>query len=375
MIISMNLMNNVIQYENLYKSNFEFFDDYKKELSKVIESGWFILGENVRKFEEEFSGYCGSKFCAGLASGLDALSIALQNFSFKEKSEIIVPSNTYIATILSIINNRLIPILVEPDIRTYNIDPSEIEKKITRKTKAIMVVHLYGKCCEMDKILEISKAYKLKVIEDCAQAHDAEFCNKKAGTFGDIGAFSFYPTKNLGALGDAGALITNSEDIYTKSRTIRNYGSLTKYKNDLVGMNSRLDEIQASFLRVKLKHLKKITEHKRNLARIYFDNLSEFYIKPVVDERFYDVYHIFNIRTEKRDLLKSYLLENKIHTEIHYPIPPNRQVAMKGYIDDQLTPVAQIIHDTTLSLPISYSNTAEEVSRVCEVMNKFAEKQ
>ena len=371
----MNLMNSEIQYENLYKSNLEFFDEYKKELSKVLDSGWFILGENVKKFEEEFSNFCGSKYCVGLASGLDALSIALQSFNLEKGSEIIVPSNTYIATILSIINNGLKPILVEPDIRTYNIDPLKIEEKISPKTRAILVVHLYGKCCEMDRILEISNAHNLKVIEDCAQAHGAQFLYKKAGTFGDIGAYSFYPTKNLGALGDAGALITDSEIIDKKSRTIRNYGSITKYKNELIGMNSRLDEIQASFLRIKLKHLKKITKHKRDLAGIYFDNLSDFYIKPVVDDKFYDVYHIYNIRTIKRDQLKAYLLDNKIHTEVHYPIPPNRQVAMKGYINDQLTPIAQEIHDTTLSLPISYGTTTEEIFRVSEVMNRFAEKQ
>ncbi|MCX6327614.1 MAG: DegT/DnrJ/EryC1/StrS family aminotransferase [Bacteroidia bacterium] len=364
-----------IFYENLYKSNLEFFNDYKKEFSKVLDSGWFILGNNVKKFEEEFSDYCGSKYCAGLASGLDALSIALQILNFQKGSEIIVPSNTYIATVLSIINNGLIPVLVEPDIKTYNIDTAKIEEKITLKTKAIMVVHLYGKCCEMDKIMEIARAKNLKVIEDCAQAHGASFDGKKAGTFGEFGAYSFYPTKNLGALGDAGALITDSEGFYIKSKILRNYGSNIKYINDLVGVNSRLDEMQAAFLRVKLKHISKITEHKRKLAKIYFENLNDFYVKPVVDDRFYDVYHIYNIRTKKRDRLKTYLLENKIYTEIHYPIPPNRQVAMKGFIDDQITPVAQEIHDTTLSLPISYGNSEEEVFRVCEMMNKFASKQ
>lgn len=368
-------MNREILYENLYKSNLEFFDDYKNEFSKVLDSGWFILGKNVSLFEKEFANYCGSKYCVGLASGLDALSIALQNFNFKKESEIIVPSNTYIATILSIINNGLQPILVEPDIRTYNIDPKNVVEKITSKTKAIMVVHLYGKCCEMDKIMEIADSKNLKVIEDCAQAHGASFNGERAGTFGDFGAFSFYPTKNLGALGDAGALTTNNEEFFLKSKTIRNYGSSTKYKNDLVGVNSRLDELHAAFLRVKLKYLDKITEHKRRLANIYFDNLSDYYVKPVVDERFYDVYHIFNIRTSERDHLKAYLLENKIHTEIHYPIPPNMQTAMKGIIDNQPTPLAKEIHDTTLSLPISYGNTGEEIFKVCEVMNNFASKQ
>jgi len=361
-----------IFYENLYTSNFEFLEDFKKAFAEVLESGWFILGKNVSMFEKEFSEYCGSKYCIGLASGLDALSIALLNFRFPRGSEIIVPSNTYIATILSIVNNGLKPVLAEPDIRTYNIDPLHVAEKITSKTKAIMVVHLYGKCCEINRILEIAAAYNLKVIEDCAQAHGASFDGKRAGTFGDFGAFSFYPTKNLGALGDAGALTTDNEELFLKSKAIRNYGSNTKYKNDIIGINSRLDEIHAALLRVKLKNLEKITEHKRRLANIYFKNLSDFYIKPLVDERYFDVYHIFNVRTTFRNELKEYLMENKIHTEIHYPIPPNMQIAMKGILDSQSTPIAKEIHETTLSLPISYGNTDKEIYRVCEVMNKFA---
>ncbi|MBK7627777.1 MAG: DegT/DnrJ/EryC1/StrS family aminotransferase [Bacteroidales bacterium] len=365
-------MSKEILYENLNKSNQEFLEDYKREFAQVLDSGWFILGTNVNKFEEEFSAYCGSRYCAGLASGLDALSIALRVLNFKKGSEIIVPSNTYIATILSIINNGLKPILVEPDILTYNINPSKISEKVTSKTKAIMVVHLYGKCCEMDKVLGIAKVHNLKVIEDCAQAHGATFENRMAGTFGDFGAYSFYPTKNLGALGDAGALITNNEDYYDTAKIIRNYGSKVKYKNDMIGVNSRLDEIQAAFLRVKLKHLNKITEHKRRLANIYFENLNDTFIKPVLEDRFHDVFHIYNIRTPDRDKLKAYLRENGIHSEIHYPIPPYLQTAMKGIIDNQISPIAKEIHDTILSLPISYGNTEDEIYRVCDVMNHFA---
>ena len=264
----MSLMNKEIFYENLYKSNLEFFDEFKIGFSDVLDSGWYVLGKNVKLFEEEFAKYCGSGFCVGLASGLDALTIALKNFDFPQGSEIIVPSNTYIATILSIINEGLYPVLVEPDIRSYNIDPSKIEEKITSKTKAIMVVHLYGKCCEMDKILKIAETKNLKLVEDCAQAHGASFNGKKTGSFGDIGAFSFYPTKNLGALGDAGALTTNDEKFFDKSKMIRNYGSSVKYKNDIVGVNSRLYELQAALLRIKLKYLDKRTEHKRKLANI-----------------------------------------------------------------------------------------------------------
>jgi dTDP-4-amino-4,6-dideoxygalactose transaminase len=365
-------MNEEIKFEDLYKSNLEFFEQYKSEFINVFNSGWFILGKNVISFEEEYANYCHSKYCVGVASGLDALFIALQNYDFPKGSEILVPSNTYIATILSIINSGLKPILVEPDIHTYNIDPDRITEKISSKTKAIMVVHLYGKCCEMDKIMEIAGLKGLIVIEDCAQAHGAKFKGKIAGSFGDFGAFSFYPTKNLGALGDAGALVTNNQEYYNISKKIRNYGSSIKYKNDIVGINSRLDEFQAAILRLKLKYLNKIIEHKRSLAEIYFTNLSDFFIKPVKDERYYDVFHIYNIRTPARDKLKAFLFKNNIHTEIHYPIPPNRQVAMKGILDDQMTPISQEIHDTNLSLPISYGTTDKEVYRVCEVLNYFA---
>jgi dTDP-4-amino-4,6-dideoxygalactose transaminase len=372
MTTSSNPMESEIYYENLFRSNLDFMEEFKKEFSGVLESGWFVLGNNVKKFEEEFSSFCGSKYCVGLASGLDALNLSLRNLNFQPGTEVLVPSNTYIATILSIVNNGLKPVLVEPDISTYNIDPAKIEEKITHRTRAIMVVHLYGKCCEMDKIMQISIAKGLNVIEDCAQAHGASLDEKKAGTFGEFGAYSFYPTKNLGALGDAGALITNSEEVYSETRMLRNYGSNVKYNNEVIGINSRLDELQAAFLRVKLRHLNKISEHKRSLAKIYFENLNDYYIKPVVDNRFYDVFHIYNIRTRNRDKLRTFLLENRIHTDIHYPIPPNRQIAMKGILDDQPTPIAQEIHDTTLSLPISFGNTENEIYRVCEVMNRYA---
>jgi dTDP-4-amino-4,6-dideoxygalactose transaminase len=375
MITFLNLMNDEIKYEDLYTSNLKFLEEFKNEFSDVLESGKFILGKNVSNFEKEFANYCNSKYCVGVGSGLDALYIALKILNISVGSEVIVPSNTYIATILSVINNGLNPVLVEPDIGTYNIDPEKITEKISSKTKAIIVVHLYGKCCEMDKIIDIAGNFNLKIIEDCAQAHGAALDGKKTGTFGDFGAFSFYPTKNLGALGDAGAITTDSVEYYEKSKVIRNYGSKTKYKNDLVGLNSRLDEVQAAFLRVKLKSLDNINEHKRKLAEIYFKNLSDYFVKPVVDSRYYDVYHIYNIRTIRRDDLKAFLLKNGICTDIHYPIPPNMQAAMKGIIDKQRTPIAQEIHDTTLSLPVSFGHTEEQILQICEVMNRFASNQ
>ncbi|PCI98558.1 MAG: aminotransferase [Flavobacteriales bacterium] len=360
----------MIEYENLNKVNAALFEKYEDKFSSFLKSGWYILGNDVRTFENEFAQYCNTNHCVGVASGLDALVLALNAFDFEKGSEVIVPSNTYIATILAILNNGLKPVLVEPNIGTYNIDPTKIEEKITNKTKAILVVHLYGKCCEMDAIMDIANQYKLKVVEDAAQAHGAKYKNKITGSFGDFGAFSFYPTKNLGALGDAGAITTNSEELQTIVRSLRNYGSEKKYYNDRIGFNSRLDEIQAGFLSIKLNILNQITDHKRSLAKIYLEELSDAFIKPVVDENYLDVYHIFNVRHQKRDQLKSYLLENDIKTEIHYPVAPHHQKAIKGLFDANY-PISEEIHNTTLSLPISYFHSKEDVMRVVETMNKF----
>ncbi len=361
----------MIEYENLKKVNAPFFTEFRNAFNETLESGWYILGKKVSTFEKEFATFCNTNYCVGVANGLDALTLALKTFQFTKGAEVIVPSNTYIATILSILQNGLIPVLVEPDIHTYNIDPKKIEEKITKKTVAIMVVHLYGKMCEMDTINSIAKKNELKVIEDCAQAHGATYKNKKAGNWGDIGAFSFYPTKNLGALADGGAITTQQKEIAETIKTLRNYGSKKKYYNELVGVNSRLDEIQAAFLSIKLKYLEKINGHKKNLAAIYLGNLKADFIKPVVQKEYDDVYHIFNIRHSKRNQLKEYLLKNNIKTEIHYPITPNKQKAMKGILDTQKTPIAEKIHETTLSLPISFFHTKEDVYRVVEVMNKF----
>jgi dTDP-4-amino-4,6-dideoxygalactose transaminase len=361
----------MIEYENLNKSNALFFDEYKQEFNSVLESGWFILGDKVRSFEKNFADYCSSKYCIGVANGLDALIISLRCLELDKDSEVIVPSNTYIATILSILHNGLKPVLVEPDINTYNIDPLKIEENISNKTKALMIVHLYGKSCDMDPIMKICKKYNLHLIEDCAQSHGARYKNKIVGTFGVMGAYSFYPTKNLGALGDSGAIVTDDDKINEIILRMRNYGSKIKYYNDIIGFNSRLDEIQASFLSIKLKYLDKINSHKRKLAKLYFKYLRDDFIKPFQDGDYYDVFHIYNIRHVKRDLLKEYLLKNEIKTEIHYPVPPNKQKAMNGIFDEKEYPISEEIHNTTLSLPISYFHQEEDVMKVIEVMNKF----
>ncbi|MCX6182387.1 MAG: DegT/DnrJ/EryC1/StrS family aminotransferase, partial [Bacteroidetes bacterium] len=325
----------------------------------------------VKAFEEEFAAFNKTQHCVGLASGLDAITLSLAAFNFEKGSEVIVPSNTYIATILSVMQNNLQPVLVEPSLETYNIDPSKIEAAITPKTKAIVVVHLYGKSCDMDPIISLCKKHNLKLIEDCAQSHGATYKNKFTGTFGDFGAFSFYPTKNLGALGDAGAVVCNDAESAKTVRRLRNYGSDVKYYNEVVGYNSRLDEVQAAFLSVKLKRLNDITNHKRTLADIYLKNLKSDFIKPQVHPDYFDVYHIFNIRHEKRDDLKDYLLKNEIKTEIHYPVSPSKQKALQNKLTHYEFPISEKIHNTTLSLPISFFHTEEEVYKVVEVMNRF----
>ena len=360
----------MIEFENLKKSNEKLFNEYEIISNETIESGWYILGKNVKKFEKEFAEYNGSKYCIGVGSGLDALILSLKSFDFPKDSEVIVPSNTYIATILSIAHNGLKPVLVEPDIKTYNIDHKKVEEKITAKTKAIIVVHLYGKPCDMNPILSIAKKYNLKVLEDCAQAHGARYFGRKVGTFGDYGAFSFYPTKNLGALGDAGAILCNKAELVEKIKTLRNYGSKEKYHFEKIGYNSRLDELQAGFLSVKLKKLDEINEHKRKLAKIYSKYLKNDFIKPIVDKNYYDVYHIYNVRHKARNRLKEYLLKNEILTEIHYPIPPHRQKSMELILKGDY-PISEEIHKTTLSLPISYFHSEDDIYKVIEIMNKF----
>ena len=361
----------MIEYENLRKTNAPFEDLFKSKFEKLLQSGWYILGDEVDFFEKAFAKYLGSGYCIGVANGLDALELGISVFDFPEKSEIIVPSNTYIATILAIVNTGHIPVLVEPDLATYNMDPALIEEKITSRTRAIMVVHLYGHSSKMDEICSIANKYNLEIIEDCAQAHGAKYGEIKVGNFGKIGAFSFYPTKNLGALGDGGAIVTSDSELYKKLKALRNYGSEKKYYNSYLGRNSRLDEIQASFLNVKLPYLDEINSHKRKLAHIYDSSLTEKITKPSYYKNSHSVYHIYSIRTEHRDNLRQFLLESNIKTEIHYPVPPNMQVAYKSLLNNYKTPISELIHSTTLSLPISYAITEEQATFVAEKVNDF----
>ncbi len=367
----METTSNIIAYEDLKQVNAPFIGEYKKNLDIFFGNGWYILGEQVQRFEEEFAAYCGSKYCVGVANGLDALVLSLKALELPPQSEVIVPSNTYIATILAIINAGLKPVLVEPRLSTYNIDPERITEKITTKTAAILVVHLYGKVCEMPQIQAIAQQHNLKIVEDCAQAHGASTNGQKVGTFGDMAAFSFYPTKNLGALGDAGAITTNDLAYYTKLKALRNYGSEKKYHNKYVGFNSRLDEIQAVFLRIKLRKLDEINEKKRAFAQLYIENLIDFYTKPVIQENCTDVFHVFNIRHTKRDAIRAYLAQNNVMTEIHYPIPPHHQEAYRQFFAGESYPISEEIHKTTLSLPISYCHSKEDIERVIELLYQF----
>ena len=366
----MNLIQ-MVEYENLKKFNQAFEPEFKQKFNDFLNNGWYILGKEVASFEEEFARYNQVENVVGVSNGLEALSMSLKSLHLNAGSEVIVPSNTFIATILAILHCDMVPVLAETEINSYKIDPHKIQEAITPKTAVIMIVHLYGQCCQMDLIMDIVNENNLVLIEDSAQAHGAMFNGKKAGTFGDFGAFSFYPTKNLGALGDGGAVIVKCDEHKNRLRQLRNYGSGEKYHNDVIGYNARLDELQAAFLRIKLPYLDQINNHKRTLANIYLDNLSDRYILPMQAEEQHHVYHVFNIRHQKRDELKEYLTRNNIGTVIHYPVAPHKQVALKGILPATGFPIAEEIHATTLSLPCSYFHTEDEIYKTVDILNRF----
>lgn len=324
----------------------------------------------MASFESEFARYVGARHCIGVANGLDALILSIEALNLPKGSDILVASNTYIATILAIVRAGHRPVLVEPYINTFNINPDLLVAAMTPNTRGICVTHLYGKTCRMDRICAFAQEHGLKVIEDCAQSHGAKLQGKMTGTFGDAGCFSFYPTKNLGALGDAGAIVTDNDELADRLRHLRNYGSKQKYVNRYVGVNSRLDELQAALLRVKLRHLDEMNQHKRRLADIYFENLPDWLTLPARVEDEFDVFHIFAVRHPERDAFKQYLFENGIKTEIHYPIPPHKQQAMQGILSGDY-PIADEIHATELSLPISYGHQSQDIKQVCECIRRF----
>ena len=361
----------MIKFLDLHKINERFRAQMDKRLKEVLDSGWYIHGKQDEVFEKNFAKYIGVKHCIGVANGLDALRIIIQAYGFSAGDEIIVPANTYIASILAISENNCTPVLVEPNLKTYNIDPDLIEARITSHTKAIMVVHLYGQAVPMEKIWQIAKKYNLKIIEDSAQAHGAVYQGKKTGDLGDASGFSFYPGKNLGCLGDGGAITTNDTFLASKIRAIANYGSDRKYHNIYKGINSRLDEFQAALLDVKLSYLDEDNECRRKIAKYYRENIKNpLIILPQVYNEEAHVWHIFAIRTQDRERLQEYLKKNDIQTLIHYPIPPHKQEAYKEW-QNQSYPISEEIHRTELSLPISPVLTNEEVKKVVEIVNNF----
>ena len=364
-----------IKFLDLQKITQQYQPELTEAVKRVIDSGKYILGKEVTIFEESFAAFCETKFCVGVGNGLDALRLILRAYIemgiISECDEVIVPANTYIASVLAISENRLKPVLVEPDIITYNIDTEKIEEKITSKTKAILIVHLYGQNAYNEKIKEIADKYNLKIIEDAAQAHGAYYNNKRTGSLGDVAGFSFYPGKNLGALGDSGAVTTNDEELADVIRSIGNYGSDQKYKHMYKGSNSRLDEIQAAILSVKLKNLDEDNQKRREIANYYLENIkNELIILPKFHNERSHVWHLFVIRCNKRDELKEYFLKNGIETIIHYSIPLHKQNAYREW-NNLLLPITEKIHNEVLSLPISPVIEKKQITQIIELINKF----
>ena len=351
----------------------ELDKELREAFDRVYTRSWYIEGVEDAAFEKAFAEYCDSKYCVGVGNGLDALFLALKALGVGAGDEVIVPSNTYIATALAVTYVGATPVFVEPDIRTFNIDPTRIEEAITEKTKAIMPVHLYGQPCDMDPIMEIAKKNGLFVVEDCAQAHGATYKGKVIGSFGDAAGFSFYPGKNLGALGDAGATVTNNEELAKKVRALGNYGSDYKYHHIYKGNNSRLDELQAAFLAAKLPHLNRMNEERRRIAQKYIDGIkNEEVILPYIPEYANPVWHIFAIRCKRRDELEKFLNDAGIGTNKHYPIPMHLQECYKdlGFKEGDF-PIAEEISATELSIPMYYGMTDEEVQYVIDKVNEF----
>ena len=361
-----------IMPNRLDKGFFKYQEEFEQKAIDVLRSGWYVLGNEVKSFEEEFASYIGAKYCVGLASGLDALWLAFRVLGIGAGDEVIVQANTYIASVMGITINGATPVFVEPD-EYNNIDAFRIEEKITEKTKAILVVHLYGQASNMKPIVELTKKYGLRLVEDCAQSHGARFEGKMTGTFGDIGCFSFYPSKNLGAFGDAGAIVTNDEKIASDMKMYRNYGSEKRYYNKVVGANSRLDEMQAGLLRVRLSHLDELTQERERLCKRYLEELHNEKLElPKIREGATTVWHQFVLHCKNRQDLIDYLNEKEIGTIIHYPIPPHlsEAYAYLGYGKGSF-PITEKYADEVLSIPLYNGMTDEEQNYVIKSINQF----
>lgn len=349
-----------------------YASEYEEAALRAMRSGWYILGKELTSFEEIFAKYLGVNYCIGVNCGQDALILAVRALGIGPGDEVIVPANTYIASVLGITENGATPVFVEPD-ESFCLDAEKVEEAITERTKAILPVHFYGQACNMEKICKIAKKYNLYIIEDCAQSHDATYDGKLTGTFGTIGCFSFYPTKPMGALGDAGAVVTDDPVIADRLRKLRNYGSGKKYVNEITGINSRLDEVQAAVLQVSLKHLKEGNEYRRNIAKMYLEGIHNPLVKlPKTTDKNYHVYHVFALLCEQRDALQQYLLEKGVHTLIHYPIPPHLQQCYEslGHTQGEY-PISEAYALQELSLPIYNGMPEEEVRYVIDVVNSF----
>ena len=361
----------MIKFLDLEKVNNRFRAEIDTRIKNILDKGWYLQGEENDVFAKNFAQFCGTKFALGVGNGLDALRLIIRAYGFGKGDEIIVPANTYIATILAISDNGCRPVLAEPDIETYNINPDLVEEKITSKTKAIMVVHLYGQAVQMQKIWDLAKKYNLKVFEDAAQAHGAIYQGKRTGNLSDAAAFSFYPGKNLGCLGDGGAVTTNDEEIYHKIKALANYGSDRKYHHIYKGLNSRLDEIQAAVLDIKLPHLDGDNEYRRKIVQYYHSHIDNplITLPETYDDKAH-VWHVFAVRTQERDRFQQYLTDNGIQTIIHYPTPPHKQLAYQEW-NGLSFPITEKIHREIISLPISPVLTDEEVKKVVEVVNAW----
>ena len=366
----------MIHFLNLRKLNQPFEVAFQKKMKQFLDGGWYILGNEVKQFETDFASYCGTKHCIGVGNGLDALVLIFKAYihlgKLEKGDEVIVPANTYIASILAVLQADLVPVLVEPRLETYNINPEEIEAKITSKTKAILPVHLYGQLCEMKVINEIAQKHNLLVIEDAAQAHGSQFSeNEKAGNLSNAAAFSFYPGKNLGALGDGGAITTNDDELAEVLFSMRNYGSKVKYENEIIGVNSRLDELQAAFLNIKLKQLDSENEFRRSMAKRYLSEIkNDKIIMPSWNLSQNHVFHLFVIRTSNRLELQNFLKENGIETMIHYPIPPHKQKALSNW-NNLSFPITEKIHDEVLSIPLNSGLKASEIQHIITILNQY----